>query len=110
MVREVFPLSYELDTLLFSILRFMRRVLRSRKSVAMAIEAPLSVRAAAESQREASREAAVQYLLSRADARRDTRIEEAKRSAALRPTAAERAADAPPRKSAGGSRILDVLA
>lgn len=77
----------------------------------MAIEAPLSVRAAAESQREAAREAAVQYMLTRSYARRDTRVEEAKEAAAQRPTVAERAAEAPPRKPRNsGSRLLDVLA
>ena len=89
-----------------------RRALRRWKSVTMAIEAPLSVRAAAESQREAGREAAVQYLLTRAGARRDQRVEEAKASAAALPTVAERAAEAPPprRRPPSGSALLDVLA
>ncbi len=77
----------------------------------MPIDAPLSVRAADESQREAARDAAHQYLVSRAEARRDQRIEEAKASAAARPTVAERAAEQPPRpKPAAGGLIVDVLA
>jgi hypothetical protein len=77
----------------------------------MAIEAPLSVRATEESKREAARDSAVQYLLSQADARRDTRVEEAKESAAQRPTVADRAAENPPRpKTAGVGLIVDVLA
>lgn len=77
----------------------------------MAIEAPLSVRAAEESRRDAAREAAVQYLQTRAFARRDQRVEEAKAASVARPTVAERAAEAPPRaKPAAGGLILDVLA
>ena len=77
----------------------------------MPIDAPLSVRAADESRRDAARDAAHQYLLSRADARRDTRVEEAKASAAARPTVSERAIETPPRpKPASGGLIIDVLA
>jgi hypothetical protein len=77
---------------------------------AMPIDAPLAVRAADESRRQSAREAATQYLLSQADARRDTRIEEAKSSAAARPTVSERAAENPPRpRAVSASRILDVL-
>lgn len=77
----------------------------------MPVDAPLAVRAAEESRREASREAAVQYMLSRADARRDTRVEEAKASAAMRPTVSERAAENPPRpKPSAGGLVIDVLA
>ena len=76
----------------------------------MPIDAPLSVRAAEENRRDAGREAAHQYLISRADARRDTRIEEAKASAAARPTVAARAVEAPPRpKPANGGLLIDVL-
>lgn len=76
----------------------------------MPIDAPLSVRAAEESRRDAGREAAHQYLISRADARRDTRIEEAKAAAGARPTVADRAAEAPPRpKPANGGLLVDVL-
>jgi hypothetical protein len=75
----------------------------------MSIDAPLSVRATEESKRQAGREAAVQYTLAQADARRDTRIEEAKASEAQRPTVSERAAEQPQRPGSG-SRLLDVLA
>lgn len=76
----------------------------------MPIDTPLSVRAAEESRRDAGREAAHQYLVSRADARRDTRVEEAKASAAARPTVADRAAEAPPRpRPANGGLLVDVL-
>lgn len=77
----------------------------------MPVDAPLAVRATEESRREAARDAAVQYSLSRADARRDTRIEEAKASAAMRPTVAERAAQNPPRpRPSAGGLVIDVLA
>ncbi|MFT3725334.1 MAG: hypothetical protein QM773_17330 [Hyphomonadaceae bacterium] len=75
----------------------------------MSIDAPLSVRATEEAKRQAGRDAAVQYTLAQADARRDTRIEEAKASEAQRPTVSERAVEQPPRPNTG-SRILDVLA
>ena len=73
----------------------------------MPIDAPLSVRAAEESRREAAH----QYLVTRAEARRDTRVEEAKASAAARPTVAERAAEAPPPrpKPTSGGLLIDVL-
>lgn len=74
----------------------------------MAIDA-LSVRAEAADRREAARDAAHLYALSRADARRDTRVEEAKASAAARPTPSERAAELPPRRS-GTARLVDLLA
>lgn len=108
---QVFQPSYEFGTPLSPILRLMPRV-AAEKSRAMPIDAPLSVRAAEESRREASREAAHQYLVSRAEARRDTRVEEAKASAAARPTVAERAAEAPPPrpKPSAGGLIIDVLA
>lgn len=73
----------------------------------MAIDAVTADRAAAADRREASRLAAQQYLMSRAEARRDTRVEEAKASSAARPTPAERAAETPPRVPA---RLVDVLA
>ncbi len=78
----------------------------------MPIDAPLSVRATEESKREAGREAAVQYIVSQAYERRDTRVEEAKAAAAQRPTVAERAAQQPaprPKPVAGGD-LVDVLA
>jgi hypothetical protein len=74
----------------------------------MAIET-LAIRAEAADRRETARDAAHLYALSRADARRDTRVEEAKASAAARPTPSERAAEVPPRRS-GGARLVDVLA
>ena len=76
----------------------------------MPIDAPLSVRAAEESRRDSAREAAAQYLATRAEARRDTRVEEAKASAAARPTVAERAVETPPRpRPTAGGVLLDVL-
>lgn len=74
----------------------------------MAIDA-LSVRAEAADRREAARDAAHLYALSRADARRDTRVEEAKASAAARPTPSERALEVPPRRSST-ARLVDLLA
>ena len=77
----------------------------------MPIDAPLSVRATEENRRDSAREAAAQYLATRAEARRDTRIEEAKASAAARPTVSERAAENPRRpKPAAGGLLIDVLA
>jgi hypothetical protein len=74
----------------------------------MAIEA-LAIRAEAADRRETARDAAHLYALSRADARRDTRVEEAQASAAARPTPSERAAEVPPRRSST-ARLIDVLA
>jgi hypothetical protein len=74
----------------------------------MAIET-LAIRAEAADRRETARDAAHLYALSRADARRDTRVEEAKASAAARPTPSERAAEVPPRRR-GAARLDDVLA
>lgn len=77
----------------------------------MPIDAPLSVRAADESRRTSAREAAHQYLTTRAEARRDQRVEEAKASAAARPTVSERAVEVPPRpRPAAGGLVVDVLA
>ena len=80
----------------------------------MAIEAPLSVRANEQTRRDDAREAAAQYLATRAEWRRDTRVEEAKASAAARPTVADRAVDTerrPRSKSANGKgQVIDVLA
>lgn len=55
------------------------------------IEASLSVRASEQSRRDDAREAAAQYLAARAEYRREARVEEAKASAAQRPTVADRA-------------------
>lgn len=73
----------------------------------MAIDAVSADRASAADRREAARIAAHQYLLSRADARRDTRVEEVKAAIAAMPTPAERGALNPPRLPA---RLLDILA
>ena len=73
----------------------------------MAIDAISADRAAAADRREAARVAAHEYLVSRADARRDTRVEEAKASAAARPTPADRAAQNPAPLPA---RLVDILA
>lgn len=73
----------------------------------MAMDAITADRAAAADRREASRAAAQQYLMSRAEACRDTRVEESKASNATRPTPSERAAENPPRLPA---RLVDVLA
>lgn len=79
----------------------------------MAIEAPLSVRASEQSRRDDAREAAVQYLASRAEWRRETRVEEAKASAAQRPTVADRAVEAEQRPRTrptnGTGRMIDVV-
>ena len=72
----------------------------------MAIDAVSADRASAADRREAARVAAHQNLLSRADARRDTRIEEAKAADAARPTPAERGAQNPPRAPA---TLVDLL-
>lgn len=76
----------------------------------MPIDAPLSVRAAEEGRRDAGREAAAQYLATRAEARRDQRVEEAKAAAAARPTVADRAVETPPRRRpSSGGLLVDVL-
>lgn len=75
----------------------------------MPIDAPLSVRATEESKREAARDAAVQYLVTQAYERRDTRVEEAKASNAQRPTVAERAIEQPRPKSPNAGKIVDLL-
>lgn len=73
----------------------------------MAIDA-IATRAEAADRREVARVAAHQYALSRADARRDVRVEEAKEALAQRPTPADRALEAPPRS--GTAQIVDLLA
>jgi hypothetical protein len=73
----------------------------------MAVDTVAS-RAEAADRREVARDVAHQYALARADARRDTRMEEARESAALRPTPSERALEAPP--SGGTKRLIDILA
>jgi hypothetical protein len=80
---------------------------RDRREIPMAIDAISADRATAADRREAGRMSAHQYLLSRADARRDTRVEEAKALAAARPTVADRAAANPAPLPA---RLLDILA
>ena len=72
----------------------------------MAIDAVSASRASAADRREASRMAAHQHHLMRADARRDTRIEEAKAMSAARPTPAERGAQNVPRAPA---MLVDLL-
>ncbi|OYX47132.1 MAG: hypothetical protein B7Y90_13685 [Alphaproteobacteria bacterium 32-64-14] len=74
----------------------------------MAVDA-VAARAEASDRREAAREAAQQYFQGRADARRDQRVEEAKKSLAVRPTPAERAIEAPPRRR-GSTQLVDILA
>jgi hypothetical protein len=73
----------------------------------MAIDVISADRVAAADRREAARAVAHQYLLSRAEGRGSTRVEEAKASAAARPTPAERAAENPTPLPA---RLLDLLA
>lgn len=73
----------------------------------MAIDAVAS-RTEAADRREYARAAAHQYALTRADARRDVRVEEARESAAQRPTPADRALEAPP--SGNTKRLIDILA
>jgi hypothetical protein len=73
----------------------------------MAIDAVSTDRAAAADRREAARVAGAQYLATRADARRDTRVEEAKAAIASRPAPSERGAEAPPRVP---TRLVDLLA
>ena len=72
----------------------------------MAIDAVSADRASAADRREAARVAAHQYLLTRAEARRDSRIEEAKAIVATMPTPAERGAQLPPRMPA---QLVDIL-
>jgi hypothetical protein len=74
----------------------------------MAIDS-VSSRAEAADRRETARDAAHLYAMTRSDARRDQRIEEARASAAARPTPSERAAEMPPRPSTT-ARLVDVLA
>lgn len=74
----------------------------------MAIDS-VSARAEAADRRESARDAAHLYAMTRADARRDQRVEEAQASAAARPTPSERAAEMPPRRSTT-ARLVDVLA
>jgi hypothetical protein len=78
----------------------------------MPIEAASSVRAAAAEYREANRVYAHEVAVENAMWRRDQRVEEARESAAARPTPADRAADAPPPRPRGPSPalLLDVLA
>ncbi len=74
----------------------------------MAIDS-VSARAEATDRREMARDAAHLYAMTRAEARRDQRVEEAKASAAARPTPSERAAEMPPRPSTT-AQIVDILA
>ena len=78
----------------------------------MPIEAASSVRAASADVREANRVYAHEIAVENAMWRRDQRVEEARASAAARPTPAERAAEAPPprQRSPSSSMLLDVLA
>jgi hypothetical protein len=73
----------------------------------MAIDVISAEHVFAADRREAARAVAHQYLLARAEARRGTRVEEAKASAAARPTPAERAAENP---APLPQRLLDILA
>jgi len=73
----------------------------------MAIDVISADRAAAADRREIARAVAHQFLLARAEARRDTRVEEAKASSAARPTPSERATQNPAPLPA---RLLDLLA
>jgi len=74
----------------------------------MAIDA-LATRVEAADRRESARDAAHQYFQTRVEARRDQRVEEAKEIIAARSTPAERAVEAPPRRSLT-AQIIDVLA
>lgn len=84
----------------------------------MMIDAPLSARPTMYSRRDEAREAAAQYLTSRAEGRRDSRVEEAKALSAQRPTVAERAPrtqveteERPRSKPTNGTgRLVDVVA
>jgi len=73
----------------------------------MAIDVISADRVAAADRSDAARTVARQDLLAHAEARRSTRVEEAKASAAARPTPAERATDNPAPLPA---RLLDLLA
>lgn len=72
----------------------------------VAIDPITADRAAAADRREAARVAARQYQLSQADARRDTRVEEAKAALANMPTPADRAVQTPSRPP---QRLVDIL-
>ena len=72
----------------------------------MSIDLASADRAAAADRREAARVAAQHYSLDRADARRDTRVEEVKATLAAMPTPAERAAEQPQRSPA---QLVDLL-
>lgn len=74
----------------------------------MAIDS-VSARAEAADRRETARDAAHIYAMTRAEARRDQRVEEAKASAAARPTPSERAVEMPPRPRTN-AQIVDILA
>lgn len=78
----------------------------------MPIEAASSVRAAAADYREANRQYAHEIAVENAMWRRDQRVEEARASAAARPTPADRAAEipAPPPRGPSSALLLDVLA
>lgn len=76
----------------------------------MPIEAASSIRSAAADDREATRAYRYEVATERAYFKRDQRIEEAKASAAARPTVSERIAEEPPRRAPSGSKIFDVLA
>ncbi len=78
----------------------------------MPIEAATSIRAAAALTREANRAYAHEVAVENALWRRDQRVEEARASAAARPTPAERAVEAPPPRprAPSSSLLLDVLA
>jgi hypothetical protein len=85
------------------------RGVRLGKGSVMAVDAISADRAAAADRREAGRTAAQQYLAMRAEARRDTRVEEAKSAIAARPTPAERAAENP-QPPHTPRQLVDVLA
>ena len=72
----------------------------------MAIDAVSASRASAAYRREAARGVAHEYLVKRAAARRDMRIEEAKAMNAARLTPAERSAEIRPRSPA---MLIDLL-
>ncbi len=84
----------------------------------MAIDAPISVRASEQTRRDDAREAAAQYLATRAEYRRAARVEEAKESSAQRPTITDRARDNAAetdqrprsRPTNGTGRLVDIVA